>query len=100
MRNKIKNNHDNWLKNKKVIQSQKISKKCPKTQHFQFKNIYIDPRIPKKTKTFLYNGTQHKKNYMEDFNSKNKNIKGGGGPLRPCGRISRHQLHATTLSIK
>ena len=28
LRNKLKkNNHDNWLKNKKVIQSQKMSKK-------------------------------------------------------------------------
>ena len=26
----IKRNHDSWLKNKKVIQSQKLSKKCPK----------------------------------------------------------------------
>ena len=27
VRNKIKKNHDNWIKNKKVIQSQKMSKK-------------------------------------------------------------------------
>ena len=25
-----KKNHDNWLKNKKVIECQKMSKKCPK----------------------------------------------------------------------
>ena len=31
-------NHDNWLKNKRVIQSKKMSKKCPKTQILQFKN--------------------------------------------------------------
>ena len=30
VRNKIKKNYDNWLKNKKVIQSQKTLKKCPK----------------------------------------------------------------------
>ena len=29
-RNKIKNNHDNWLKNKKVIQSQKMPKNAQK----------------------------------------------------------------------
>ena len=31
-------------------------------------------------KTFLNNGTKHKKNYMKGLNSKNKNIKGGGFP--------------------
>ena len=29
-------NYDNWLKNNKVIQSQKMSKKCPKNEN---KNI-------------------------------------------------------------
>ena len=31
-------NHDNWLKNKKMIQSKKMSKNELKTQDFKFKN--------------------------------------------------------------
>ena len=34
----------------------------------------------KTPKTFLNNGTKHKRNHMEDLNSKNNNIKGGGSP--------------------
>ena len=34
----------------------------------------------KKAKNFLNKGTEHKTNYMEGINSKNKNIKGGRSP--------------------
>ena len=34
----------------------------------------------KNPKTFLYKGTEHKKNYMEGLNSKNKNINDVGSP--------------------
>ena len=34
----------------------------------------------KNPKTFLSKVTKHNKNSMEDLNSKNKNIKGGGFP--------------------
>ena len=34
----------------------------------------------KNSKTFLYKGTKHKRNYMEGLNSKNKNIKGSVPP--------------------
>ena len=36
--------------------------------------------MPKNLKTFLNEGTKHLKNYIEDLNSKNKNIKGGRSP--------------------
>ena len=34
LRKKMKKNHDNWLKTKKVIQSQKMSEKCPQSSKF------------------------------------------------------------------
>ena len=34
----------------------------------------------KTPKNFLNKGTKHKLNYIEDLNSKNKNIKGGESP--------------------
>ena len=39
----MKKNHDNWLKNKKVIQSKKcqqMSKKCPKKHKIFSSNIH------------------------------------------------------------
>ena len=66
-------NHDNWLKNKKAIQNQIMSKKLKICSL----KIHKGARI-KKTKTFLNKGTKHKNNYMEGLNSKNTNIKGVG----------------------
>ena len=48
VRNKIKKNHDNWLKNKKVIQSQKMSKNCPKNSTFLVKKYIKVPEFNKK----------------------------------------------------
>ena len=50
-------NHDNWLKNKKVIQSQKMPQKF---KFFSLKNF------PNKV-------TKYKQNYMEGLYSRNKN---------------------------
>ena len=74
----VKKNHDNWFKTKTVIQSLKMSKKCPKKSKFLVSK-YIKVLELKKTKTFLNKGTKHLKNYI-GLNSKNKNIKGGGSP--------------------
>ena len=57
VRNKLKKKNDNWLKNKKVIQSQKIFKK-PKIVSFK---IHKGAEIFKNRKTFLNKGTKHKK---------------------------------------
>ena len=69
VRNKIKKNPDNWLKNKKVIQSQKMStKKCPKNSKFLVSKYIKVLEFLKNPKTFLNKGTKHKKNYMEGLN--------------------------------
>ena len=34
VRNKTKKNYENWLKNKKVIQCQKMLQKCPENSKF------------------------------------------------------------------
>ena len=76
IRNRILKNHDNWLKNKKVIQSQNVKKMPKKLKIFNLK-IHKGAEIKKETKTFLNKGAKHKQNYMEGLNSKNENIKGG-----------------------
>ena len=40
-----KNNHDYWLKNKKVIQTQQMSKKCPKNLKFLVLKIHKGAEI-------------------------------------------------------
>ena len=40
----------------------------------------MSKKCPQPPKTFLNKGTKHKKNDMEDLNSKNKNIKGSESP--------------------
>ena len=73
-----KKNYDNWLRNKKVIQWQKMSKKCPKNSKFLVSKYIKVPEFKTKPKTFLRKGIKHKKNDMEGLNSKNKNIEGSG----------------------
>ena len=68
-----KKNHHNWLKNKKVIQSQQMPKKL---KIFSLK-IHKAAGTSKNLKTFLNKGIKRKKNYIVGLNSKNKNIKGG-----------------------
>ena len=69
VKNKIKK--ESW----QLVEKQKSyseSKKCPKkSTYFGFK-IHKGAGILKKT------DTEHKTNYMECLNSRNKNIKGGG----------------------
>ena len=57
-----------------------MSRKCQKKLKIFSLRIHKGVEILKKPKTFLNEGTKHKKNYMEGLNSKNKNIKGGGSP--------------------
>ena len=77
VRNKILKNHDNWLKSKNVVQSQKMPKKLT---IFSLK-IHKSAGIFKKNlKIILNKGTKHNKNYMENLNLKNKNIEGSGSP--------------------
>ena len=73
VRNKIKKNRDNRLKNIKLIQSQKNAQKL---RIFSLKML----GFLKTHKTILNKDTEHKKNYMEGLNSKNKIVKCGGSP--------------------
>ena len=68
VRNKIKKINDNWLENKKVIQSWNVQK-MPKI--FSSK-IHKGAEIFKTSKTFLNKGTKHLKNDMDGLKSKNK----------------------------
>ena len=52
---KIKKNHDNWLKNKKVIQCQKM----PKKLKFFYLKIDKGAGISNKPKNFLNKGTKN-----------------------------------------
>ena len=61
VRKKIKKNRDNWLKNKKVIQCQKMSKKCPKDSKFLVQKYIKVLKCFKTPKTFLNKGTKHEK---------------------------------------
>ena len=54
-----------------------MSKKWPKNSKILVWK-YIKVLELKKNQAFLNKGTNHKKNYMEGLNFKNKNIKGGG----------------------
>ena len=65
VRNKTKNNHDNLLENKKVIQSQKMSKKCPKNSKFLVSKYIKMLEFLKTLKTFLNKGTKHEKKLYE-----------------------------------
>ena len=71
--------HDNWLKNKKLFKVKKFQKNAQKNNIFSLK-VHKGDGILENPKTFLNKGAKHKKNYMEDLNSKNKNIKGSGFP--------------------
>ena len=55
-------------------------KKCPKSSTFLVWKLHKGAGIFENPKTFLNKGTEHKQNYMESLNSKNKNTKGGELP--------------------
>ena len=76
-RNKVKKESWELVKNKKVIQCIKVSKKF---KIFSLKIHKAAGIWKKKTKKILNKGTKHKKKYMEGLNSKNKNIDDVGSP--------------------
>ena len=59
--NKMKKNHNNWLRSKEVIQSKNSQKMHQKLKTCNLK-IHKGGRIWKKPKKFLNKGTKHKKN--------------------------------------